>query len=173
MPCVSEEEALAMNIRRFLFLCKQALSQKTTKGLKLKEVAGTFKGFSIKATFGSGNLVKRPALAFLKDGNEVSHGIYPIIVFVPESNHLLTCKGVSTDYDPPLCMSWLINDILDKPLQSTCFSDERGRKSYVRNDYKCDEVSEKIMIESVIEDINAMIKDYQYDRTQDSKKAKA
>jgi len=172
MACVTEEEALARNIKRFLDLCQQAISQKTTKGLKLKEVAGTFKGFTLKATFGSGNLTKMPALAFLKDGNEISRGIYPIIIFVPESNHILTCKGVSTDYAPSVHVSWFVRDILDTPFQSTPFYNERGRKSYLRNDYKCDKISEKTMIESVIEDINAIIKDYQYDRTQDIKKAK-
>lgn len=158
---VSEKEYLQFAIKKFLALCLKVRSQKTTSGLNLKEIGGSFHGFRLKAAFGSGNLAKRPAIAFLKDENKVNKGIYPIIVFVPEANCILTCKGVSTDFDPPVMSSWIINDN-DKPIAQSEFAEPRSIKSYLRNKYLIDLSPEDILIELIVEDMEAIVRDYRY-----------
>ena len=160
---VSEKEYLKIVIKKFLDLCYKVSSQTTTIGLNLAEVGGTFHGFRLKAAFGAGNLSKRPAIAFLKDGNEVNEGIYPIIVFVPKTSHLLTCKGVSTDNDPPIKAHWIIHDY-DQPIAQSEFSEPRSIKSYLRNKYLISQFSNNEYIENIVEDMEEIIKDYRYER---------
>ena len=147
---------LKFNLQRFLKLCEQAQKQTTTAGLRLKDVQGTFRGFELKVSFGSGNLVKRPGLAFLKDGNQVSKGIYPILVFIPEFNELILCKGVS--YDNPPEMEWIINE-KDIPFSLTKYSDEKGKYNYFINAYSVNDFNED-MIKDIQLDLERIIEDY-------------
>lgn len=152
-----EKTLLFFNIKRFIKTCKESQNQKTTKDLKLKDINGTFQNFKIKPTFGSGNLVKRPALAFLKDDNEISKGIYPIIVYIPNKNELITCKGVS--FDNKSSKNWSRINENDIPLIQTIYNDEKGQLSYFNNSYNLDELNDQT-IEKIILDIENIIKDY-------------
>lgn len=152
----SDFELLKFNLERFLNLCKQAQNQTTTSGLRLKDVNGTFEGFSLKATFGSGNLIKRPGLTFLRDGNEVNNGIYPILVFIPEYKEIILCKGVS--YDNKTNNLWKITTD-DKPLSDTKYADEKGKYSYYRSSYLINDINDEI-IKKIQHDIKEIIKDY-------------
>ncbi len=154
----SDFELLKANIKRFIQACNQAQNQTTTKGLKLNEINGTFEGFKLHASFGSGNLTKRPALAFLKDNNTVSQGIYPIIVYIPERNEIIICKGVSYDNKSPI--EWVKITEEDIPMPKTSYGDEKGKFSYVRNFYQLDEIDNNDIIQKIQKDLSHIIEDY-------------
>lgn len=149
---------LKFNLQRFINTCKQAQKQKTTKGLKLREINGTFEGFQLHANFGSGNLTKRPGLTFLKDDNTVSKGIYPIIVYISNRNEIITCKGVSYDNEPLMKWNKIVNE--DIPLPDTIYNDKKGQFSYLRNIYNLDELTKDETILKIQNDITEIIKDY-------------
>ncbi|MFY4743107.1 hypothetical protein ACOTVT_05920 [Aliarcobacter butzleri] len=153
----SDKTLFECNLKRFLEICRKTQFQTTTRGLKLKDINGTFYGFKIKANFGSGNLVKRPSLAFLKDNNTVSKGIYPIIVYIPDKNELITCKGVS--FDNKSDRSWSKITKKDIVFENTPYNDEKGKYSYFRNSYNLDNFNGN-MIENIIQDIINIIEDY-------------
>jgi len=155
----TEYALFKITINKFLKLCKQTEGQSTTKGLNLREVGGTFRGFEMKAVFGSGNLITRPGLVFLKDGNQVSKGIYPLVVFVTATKEVLTIKGVSTDNQPPINMRWVIQEGLDAPLCRTKYADERSARSYLRGSYSIESLDEQTIL-SVKNDIESIIADY-------------
>jgi 5-methylcytosine-specific restriction protein B len=154
----SDLELLKFNLKRFIEVCKKAQSQTTTKGLKLKEISGTFQGFKLHPNFGSGNLTKRPGLAFLKGNNTVSRGIYPIIVFIPESNEIIVCKGVSYDNKPPIQWAKIIEK--DIPLEATQYNDEKGKFSYLRSIYQLNDLDSDYTIMKIQNDIVSIIEDY-------------
>ena len=153
----SDFELLKCNLNRFIKTCKQSQKQETTRGLNLREINGTFKGFTIKANFGSGNIIKRPSLAFLKDGNVVSNGIYPIIVFIPEYNELIVCKGVSYDYKAKMQWKKIRNE--EKLYNETKYADERGKFSYLRSVYSIENINDDT-IKYIQRDIENIIEDY-------------
>ena len=153
----NDKTLLIFNLKRFIKTCEKSKYQTTTNGLKLKDINGTFRSFKIKPTFGSGNLVKRPALAFLKDDNEVSKGIYPIIVYISDRNELITCKGVS--YDNKSSKKWRIINENDVPFTQTIYNDEKGKFSFLRNSYSLDKLDD-LIIEKIIQDIINIIEDY-------------
>lgn len=148
---------LKCNIKRFLKAYEEVKHQTTTKGTKPSEIKGSFLGFKIKATFGQTNLVKRPALAFLKDDNKILKGIYPIIVIIPDKNELIICKGVSYDNKPQ--RKWKIINEKDIPLNQTIYNDKKGQFSYFRNSYSLNKLDEQT-IEEIIQDITNIIEDY-------------
>jgi len=154
----SDFELLKCNLKRFIQACNQAQNQKTTKGLKLKEISGTFQGFKLKASFGSGNLTSRPALAFLKDNNTMPQGIYPIIVYLPKKNEIIVCKGVSYDRKSPI--EWLQITEEDNPMPNTIYAHEKGKFSYVRNFYQLDEIDNNDTIHKIQNDLISIIEDY-------------
>lgn len=147
---------LKFNLERFIKACEKSKNQKTTKGIKISEIQGTFKGFKCHATFGSGNLNKRPGLAFLKDDNQVINGIYPIILYIPDANEFLICKGVSFNNKPS--SEWKITD-KDTPFPSTKYNDKRGEYSFIRNVYSLDEFDD-ITVECIQKDIIDIIEDF-------------
>ena len=149
---------LKCNLKRFIENCEKAKTQKTTKGLTLKTISGTFKGFKLYPSFGSGNLIKKPGLAFLKDDNAVSKGIYPIIVFIPDSNEIITCKCVS--YDNTSNMKWERFTNKDIPMSETNYSDEKGKWSYLRNSYSLSDLGNAEIILNIQKDIYSIIDDY-------------
>lgn len=149
---------LKFNLKRFIENCEIAKTQRTTRGLRLNTINGTFKSFKLYPSFGSGNLTKRPGLAFLKDDNTVSKGIYPIIVFIPDSNEIITCKGVSYDNDSNMKWERITNK--DIPISETKYSDEKGKLSYLRNSYNLDELNNNEIIQNIQKDIDSIIDDY-------------
>ena len=149
---------LEYNLKRFIEACKVAQNQKTTKGLKLRVIQGIFNGFKLHPSFGSGNLSKRPGLAFLKDENTVNKGIFPIIVYIPDRNEIITCKGVSYDNKPN--MNWERITSKDIPFGETPYSDEKGQLSFFRNAYSLDILSKNETVKEIQNDILNIIEDY-------------
>lgn len=153
----NDKDLFKQNLEIFLEMCEKSKSQKTIKGLKPSDISKTFNGFKFKANFGSGNLVKRPSIAFLKGNNTVNNGIYPIIVYIPDTNELITCKGVS--FDNKSNKNWTKISKKDIPLEETLYKDKKGQYSYFRNSYSLENFNEKD-IENIMQDIQDIMEDF-------------
>jgi len=59
-----------------------------------------YNNFSVKISFGQGSFANKPWLAFLKNGNLVNNGIYPIISYFYKERKLVVGKGISDENKP-------------------------------------------------------------------------
>ncbi|WP_294967072.1 hypothetical protein [Sulfurimonas sp.] len=148
---------LKCNLEIFLEKCIQEKKEKTTKGSKPSTINGIFKGFNIKASFGSGKVKKRPLLAFLKDENTISNGIYPLIIFEEKSNEFIVCKGISFDNKPN--KKWKINTRDDIKFKNTKYKDGLRTNSYFRNSYSTNNMTDST-IEDIQKDLESIMNDY-------------
>ncbi len=148
---------LKCNLEIFLEKCMQHKSGTTTKGSKPSIINGTIKGFKMKASFGSGKAKKRPLLAFLKDENTISNGIYPLIIFEPSLNEFIICKGISFDNKPNL--KWVMNTRDDIKFKNTRYKDGLRTNSYFRNSYSTNDITEST-IKNIQIDLESIMNDY-------------
>lgn len=65
-----------------------------------KEYPVKHHGLRVKVSFGFGNFSSIPWIAFLADGEEVSHGIYPVILYYKEYDELILAYGISDTNTP-------------------------------------------------------------------------
>jgi len=156
---MSDFSTLKSSLGIFLEICEQKRNEeKTTKRSKPSDIRGTFKGFNIKANFGSGKVMQRPLLAFLKDENTISNGIYPLIIFEPSFNELIICKGISFDNKPD--KQWIKNVRSDVKFKNTKYKDGLRTNSYFRSSYSTDKLTDT-KIENIQKDLESIINDYQ------------
>lgn len=79
---------------KFIEQADQKSSQST------KEYPGKHSGLRIKVSFGFGNFSSIPWIAFLAEGQEVSHGIYPVILYYKDYDELILAYGISDTNKP-------------------------------------------------------------------------
>ncbi|MDA7817318.1 hypothetical protein N9A28_03950 [Sulfurimonas sp.] len=149
---------LKRNLETFLEICMQKTKEeKTTKRSKPSNIRGTIKGFNLTANFGSGKGAKRPLLAFLKDENTISNGIYPLIIFEPSFNELIVCKGISFDNKPNT--KWIKNVRSDINFKNTKYKDGLRTNSYFRSSYSTTNLTDTT-IENIQKDLESIMNDY-------------
>ena len=56
-----------------------------------------YRGLDVRVSFGQGNFSRVPWIAFLATGQQVSMGIYPVLLLFREQNVLLLCYGLSEE----------------------------------------------------------------------------
>ena len=148
---------LKSNLEIFLEKCMQQKSEITTKDSKKSNIDGIIDGFTMKESFGPVKAKKRPLLAFLKDENTISNGIYPLIIFEPLLNEFIICKGISFDNKPNL--KWVINTRADIKFKNTKYKDGLRTNSYFRNSYSTNEMTDTI-IKEIQKDLESIMNDY-------------
>ena len=148
---------LKSNLEIFLEKCMQQKSETTTKGSKKLNIDGIINGFTMKASFGPTKAKKRPLLAFLKDENTISNGIYPLIIFEPSLNEFIICKGISFDNKPD--SKWVINTRDDVKFKNTKYKDGLRTNSYFRNSYSTNEMTDAT-IQNILKDLESIMNDY-------------
>jgi 5-methylcytosine-specific restriction protein B len=88
---------------------KDAISELVTKFKKQANAATElsvrgylprYRDLAVRVSFGKGNFARIRWIAFLADGQEVSEGIYPVLLLFRDQNVLLLCYGVSEENDP-------------------------------------------------------------------------
>ena len=79
---------------------KQFLAQAQTNDLTYAKYNQTYIGTKVRASFGKGNMAMIPWIAFLRDPNVVSHGIYPVYLLFKDYNFLILAYGVSETIKP-------------------------------------------------------------------------
>lgn len=81
-------------LEKFIEQADQKNSQST------KHYPSTHNGLKVKVSFGFGNFSSVPWIAFLADGQEVSHGVYPVILYYKDYDELIIAYGISDTNKP-------------------------------------------------------------------------
>ena len=88
------------------------------KNLKWKDLLpsgkSTYLGYNISISFGKGLKLrppKHPWIAFLKEGQSVNKGIYPLIIYKYYEKKLATFIGVSFENEPDHVSTQILSDI--------------------------------------------------------------
>lgn len=92
----------------FYFQLKQFLDQAKTDELKYSHYIKEYSGLKVKVSFGQGNQARIPWIAFLKEGETVQNGIYPVYLYYKEFKLLILAYGVSETNKPT--SSWQLKD---------------------------------------------------------------
>lgn len=67
--------------------------------LKVSSYPKSYRHLEISVSFGKGGFARIPWIAFLGPGQQVSNGVYPVILFYRELNLLILAYGVSETHD--------------------------------------------------------------------------
>lgn len=83
-------------------IIEQFLKDAASGNLKTRHYPKEFQSLQMKVSFGQGGLAKVPWIAFLRDGQQVQNGIYPVYLFYKEFNCLVLAYGVSQNNLPKI-----------------------------------------------------------------------
>jgi 5-methylcytosine-specific restriction protein B len=81
-------------------LIKKFLAQATSGELGVSDYPRAYRGLQIRVSFGKGNVARIPWISFLAEGEAVSQGIYPVLLFFRQQSALALCYGVSEENEP-------------------------------------------------------------------------
>lgn len=70
------------------------------KELAVQGYLTNYRDLTVRVSFGKGNFARIPWIAFLAEGEEVSQGIYPVLLLFRDQNVLLLCYGLSEENEP-------------------------------------------------------------------------
>lgn len=118
---------------------------------------GSFKGIQYISSFGKGNFANIPWIAFLSYGQEVSNGIYPVILYNTKTDYdnFEICYGVSS-YNRPK-YSWNLKFIANAAHSKT----SNYKSSFLKSAYTINSIDDlNLNINKIIQDLNAIINDY-------------
>ena len=76
-------------------LLKSFIEQASTNNLKTSQYPKTYDEFELRISFGQGSQARIPWIAILKEGQQISHGIYPVYLYYKVESKILICFGVS------------------------------------------------------------------------------
>lgn len=91
---VEPKDLIKETLERFLAQASEGTS------LVVQGYPETYRGLTIKVSFGVGNISRIPWIAFLGPGQAVSNGIYPVFLYFKEEKQLLLCYGISETNQP-------------------------------------------------------------------------
>jgi 5-methylcytosine-specific restriction protein B len=140
-------------------LAKFVAQAKAGTDLSVQGYTRRYRGLNLRVSFGQGNFARIPWVAFLVDGQQVSDGIYPVLLFFREQGVLLLCYGVSETNQPK--QSW--GDLQGTTTVDAWFrrrysrGPDRYGTSYVRAAY---ELTDELPIEELNRDLDLMIDQY-------------
>jgi 5-methylcytosine-specific restriction protein B len=134
------------------------LEQAKTDNLKTKSYIKSYKGLSVKVSFGQGVSAKIPWISFLKDPFTTSNGIYPVYLLYKKSGKLILAYGISETIEPET--KWNLDSpisIKDYFIENKIDSPERYGKSYI---YKVYDVNNLPNNDELSNDLNNIIMEY-------------
>jgi len=127
--------------------------------LKVQGYLNQYRGLSVRVSFGQGNFARIPWVAFLAEGQQVSEGIYPVLLLFREHGVLLLCYGISETSKPE--RSWgdlgavlTVKNWFEQRFHRT---PDRYGDSYVRAAY---ELRQDVPIEDLNRELDLMIDAY-------------
>jgi 5-methylcytosine-specific restriction protein B len=89
---------LKTNAMEYYNQLKSFLRQAGTTDLKTKDYLKEYNNLRVKVSFGQGNAAVIPWIAFLRDGQTVQNGIYPVYLYFKNNNKLILAYGISETY---------------------------------------------------------------------------
>ncbi|WP_240676172.1 McrB family protein [Botryobacter ruber] len=84
----------------FWEILRNFLRQAQSSDLKTKSYPKSFNDLSVQVSFGQGNQARVPWIAFLREGQAVSNGIYPVFLYYRHENLLVLAYGLSDTKEP-------------------------------------------------------------------------
>lgn len=110
----------------------------STVNLKTSEYPKNYRGLKMSVSFGKGNRAEIPWIAFLKDNQTVSKGIYPVYLYFQEYKILVLAYGISETHKPE--SDWGINmNTVGQLVEGKFFKEaKRYRSSLVCSYYEID-----------------------------------
>ncbi len=138
---------------------KNFLTQAKNGELATSSYLKEYHGLKVKVSFGQGNQARVPWIAFLSEGQAVSHGIYPVYLYYKDKRLLILAYGISETELPSA--TWKLpsntlsvseyfdNNQLGKP--------ERYGSSHVFKIYHTDK---PLSPEEINEDLNEILSKY-------------
>lgn len=91
---IQPKGAIRELLQRFLRQAEEATD------LAVQTYSKSYRGLTVRVSFGTGNFARVPWVAFLAEGQTVQDGIYPVLLLYKEQRQLLLCYGVS-ETNPP------------------------------------------------------------------------
>jgi 5-methylcytosine-specific restriction protein B len=138
---------------------QQFINQSQTDNLQKKGYPKTYKDLDVKVSFGAGNTAKVPWIAFLKNPNAVTYGIYPVFLYYKSDNILILAYGLSETDKPPykwpneekleLVENWFIKNKNKTP--------DRYGTSYIKAIY---DLTNELDPEKIQVDLDQLINEY-------------
>lgn len=101
---------LKTNAMQYYNQLKSFLRQAKTTDLKTKDYLREYNSLRVKVSFGQGNNAVIPWIAFLRDGQTVQNGIYPVYLYFKNNNKLILAYGVSETHSPQF--SWPAKNLI-------------------------------------------------------------
>ena len=108
----------------------------------------TYKSLNVGVGFGQGNWAKIPWIAFMGNGQKVTEGIYPVLLYYRENNILILAYGISANKKSSL--HWDTTEITSSGTIGKYFKDNKIKafpaynKSYIFKIYDADKVDKSI-----------------------------
>jgi 5-methylcytosine-specific restriction enzyme B len=152
---ISSKDLIGPLLERFLAQAKAGSE------LSVQGYLAEYRGLSVKVSFGKGNFARIPWIAFLKKGQAVSKGIYPVFLLFEERKTLLLCYGVSETNDPDQSWEGAVSNV---PTVSSWYRSKFGQtpdrygNSHVRSSY---DVSSPLPMEDVRRELDSLIDEYE------------
>lgn len=162
-----EKEGFQIIEKKSLYLLiSKFLNQAQTDSLKTKEYNIKYDELQIKASFGQGTAAEIPWMSFTAEGQTVSCGIYPVLLYFKSLDTLILSYGIS-EMNPPI-KSWVLPEntktIYQYFIETNKVSDPkelkklRYLKSYVFKAYQNIDQSIKQDIDQIIMEYKNQLK---------------
>ncbi len=137
---------------------KKFLIQSETNELGISNYLKNFQGFTVKVSFGKGNVARIPWIAFLKDTQTVQDGIYPVYLLYKDKKILVLSYGLSETNQPITHWNLPNPKSIKKYFEENMLgSPERYGNSLVYKVYKTDSALNEKEID---EDLNSILETY-------------
>jgi MoxR-like ATPase len=125
-------------------------------------------GLDLSVSFGKGNVARIPWIAFLAPGEQVSRGIYPVLLLYKNQNQLMLAYGISETEGPE--KTW--QGVEGKSTIETLFRQQHGTKpdrygaSYVAAVYN---VASELDFDQINADLDRLIAEYKHQLPEDQR----
>lgn len=156
----AEEIWSRFNLDNFYFFIDKFLKQAQTEDLKRKGFPKTFRDLEVRISFGSGTLAQVPWIAFLREPNTVTKGIYPAFLYYKTINKLVLSYCISDTYyankqwdllsEPITVDQWYRENYKEKP--------PRYGRSLIKKIY---DLEEELSPDQIQNDLENILKEYE------------
>lgn len=150
-------ESIQHWIEKFIEQAQQSSSQST------KDYPASYRNLRVKVSFGYGNYTSIPWFAFVGEGQEVSNGIYPVILYYKDHDELVLAYGISDTNKPHA--QWQFSSGIPKTIKeylhsTTGIYPKKYGQSYYAYSQKVSQSADYTrfasMLDNIIDDYNSI-----------------
>lgn len=158
LSCIEYLRKYETSVDFFAYILRFIRQGISKEDLKTRDYLKKYRGCAVRVSFGAGTPTRVPWMAFLKDNNQVSKGIYPVFLYYKEKDILILSYGVSETNQPDTKWDFetapqTISSYFENNYNQTPF---RYGGSFVYKAYNVNELNRNV----VINDLNSIIDIY-------------